>query len=348
MLVPTKRRTRFCALALAASLSACGGGGDDAAADRGASALGAASIAGDAPRPLKTPVAALAASLVCGPGLDAATRSPVLLVHGTALDARNNYSWNWVPALRRERIPYCTVDLPARGMGDIQLAAEHVVYALREMARRTGRKVQIVGYSQGGMLPRWALRFWPDTRALVDDLVSLSASNHGSESARFICLAPCAPSFWQQHSGSAFIAALNRDFETLPGISYTSIYTRLDEVVVPNVGPNASSALRGGGPEVLNVATQEVCPLNTADHLLIGTADPVAYAIALDALRHPGPAQPARVSRAACRALLMPGVNPLTFAIDFAASTATIAQQVLLAPRVAQEPALECYVDGRC
>ena len=30
------------------------------------------------------------------------------------------------------------------------------------------------------MIPRWALRFWPDTRVMVDHVVGLSPSNHGT------------------------------------------------------------------------------------------------------------------------------------------------------------------------
>jgi hypothetical protein len=41
-------------------------------------------------------------------------------------------------------------------MADIQVAAEYVVNALRTMHAQTGGKVEYVGYSQGGMVGRWA------------------------------------------------------------------------------------------------------------------------------------------------------------------------------------------------
>lgn len=342
------------AVALGLLVQACGGGADGASPPTATKPLASAvastptSVAPVPLRPLETPVDRLARSLNCFAGVEGAQRPPVLLVHGTALNAHNTFGWNYHPALDALAIPHCTVDLPLDGMGDVQLAAEHVVYAIREMARRSGHKVQVIGHSQGGMVPRWALRFWPDTRALVEDLVSLSGSHHGTLDARAICLAPCAPAIWQQRDDSAFLAALNRDFETLPGIDYTSIYTQLDEVVVPNLGSGASSRLSGDPAHVRNIATQAVCPLNTADHLLVGTSDPVAYALALDAILHPGPADPARLARSVCTRLFMPGVDPLNFGFDFLTLTVGIANQLVTAPKTSAEPPLKCYASGGC
>jgi triacylglycerol esterase/lipase EstA (alpha/beta hydrolase family) len=55
------------------------------------------------------------------------------------------------------------------------------VFAIRRMHRLSGQKVSIVGHSHGGMNFRWALRYWPDVRQMVDDAVSLAGNNHGTE-----------------------------------------------------------------------------------------------------------------------------------------------------------------------
>ncbi|MGA8218867.1 MAG: hypothetical protein WB771_09890 [Solirubrobacterales bacterium] len=167
--------------------------------------------------------------------------------------------------------------------------------------------------------------------------------------ADVVCIPGCAPSFWQQADRSAFIKALNSYAETFPGISYTVAYTRLDEVVVPNLNAQGSSALHGGGGEISNVAVQEVCPLDLSEHLAIGTYDPVAYALAIDAISHPGPADPSRLAgTGVCRRLFMPGVNPLTFATDELSSVAAVGATVATYPRVPAEPPLRCYVTADC
>src|ERR1700730_11234191 len=138
--------------------------------------------------------------LACTGTLGGAGRPPILLVPGTTLNPDADFSWNWERALRALGWPYCTVNLPGNAMGDIQIAGEYVVNAIRTMHARVGGRIDIVGHSQGGMVPRWALRFWPDTRAMVDDLVGLSPSNHGTLDATVVCAQSCAPAFWQQRS----------------------------------------------------------------------------------------------------------------------------------------------------
>jgi triacylglycerol esterase/lipase EstA (alpha/beta hydrolase family) len=206
--------------------------------------------------PLSVPQAELDAALSCTDGIAGSSSTPVLLVHGTAENPNAEFSWNWEPALNKLGIPWCTVALPDNGMDDVQTAAEYVVNAVRTMYQRAGRKIAIVGHSQGGMLPRWALRFWPGTRSMVDDLVGLAPSNHGTLSAIPFCLVACPASFHQQKAGSQFIQALNSYQETFPGISYTVVYTHTDEVVTPNLSDSGSSSLHGGGGEISNVAIQ--------------------------------------------------------------------------------------------
>src|SRR3954470_10506384 len=133
----------------------------------GGSAAGA--VGADGP-PLDVPAAALAAALQCHGDL-AAGPTPVLLVPGTTLTAEVNYSWNYEPAFTRAGRAWCAVTVPNHGMSDVQVADEYIAGALRTMYGRAGRKVSVLGYSQGGMTPRGALKWWPDTRAMVDDVV---------------------------------------------------------------------------------------------------------------------------------------------------------------------------------
>jgi Lipase (class 2) len=298
--------------------------------------------------PLSVPASKLAAALTCTGTLRGATHEPVLLVPGTTLNPATDYGYGWEPALSKLGWPYCTVTLPGNAMGDIQAAGEYVVYAIRTMHAAYGGRIDIVGHSQGGMVPRWALRFWPDTRAMVDDLVGLSPSNHGTLDAIAACAQSCAPAFWQQRSDAAFIAALNSAQETFPGISYTDIYTDTDEVVVPNFGPAASSSLAGGGGAITNVAIQTVCPADVTEHLGVGIYDNTAYQLALDALTHPGPANPSRVAATTCLSPLMPGIDPSTFAADYAQTLASVASAVAASPRTTSEPPLACYVTATC
>jgi lipase (class 2) len=318
--------------------------------------------------PLSVPADALRDSLRCGTDIADGHDTPVLLIPGTTLTSKEDFSWNYERAFTATSRPYCAVRLPDHAMGDIQHSAEYVAYAIRTMARRAGRKIGVVGHSQGGMIGRWALKYWPDTRADMDDLIGLAPSNHGTADATALCAAPvgCQPSVWQQRPDSRFLTALNTDRETYPGIDYTVVYTNTDEVVTPNLSPSsltngliprsvgslspagsllppASSPLRGGGDNVRNIAVQGICPGHLADHLTIGTSDPVAYALVVDALDHPGPANPHRIDRSVCARLFQPGVNPTTFATDFAQLGATAATQIALSPRTPAEPPLQPY-----
>lgn len=303
----------------------------------------------DAPGPaLGVPADVLDAAISCPVPPDGADRNPLLLVPGTNLEPEANFGWNHIRFLTAEGWPHCTVELPEYALADIQVAAEYVVHAVRSLAERSGRQVDVLGYSQGGMVPRWALRWWPDVRPLVGDLVGLAPSNHGTVLADGTCQDSCDPAHWQQASQARFIEALNSHTETFAGIDYTVIYTRFDEIVVPNLDESGSSSLRTGDGTIVNVALQDVCPANTADHLAIGSYDAVAHALAVDALTNDGPADPARIDLAVCARPFQPGVDPSTFAADHAAMLRVIGESGGAVENVPEEPPLACYVTASC
>jgi triacylglycerol esterase/lipase EstA (alpha/beta hydrolase family) len=113
--------------------------------------------------PLSVPQSALDASLLCHGNLSVPGPGPVLLVPGTGENPPHNFGWNYEPAFTKLGIPWCAVTLPDNALGDIQVAAEYVVNGIRTMHAQAGRPISLIGHSQGGMVPRWAFRFWPDT-----------------------------------------------------------------------------------------------------------------------------------------------------------------------------------------
>jgi triacylglycerol esterase/lipase EstA (alpha/beta hydrolase family) len=296
---------------------------------------------------LATPLAALQSAVQCSGPLAGATRDPVLLVHGTFADSEINWSWNYGLALPARGEPTCTVDLPDKSAGDIQVSTEYVVYAIRTMAAESRRKVAVIGHSQGGLEARWALRWWPDIRRLVSDVIMLGTPNRGALFPDLACPGPslCAASLYQMQSDSAFLAALNRGRDTAGAVALTSISTTDDVVfVLPQ-----QAVIDGKRNRVTNVTVQDVCPLHVVDHLGLAFDGPT-YAIVIDALDHRGPADPSRIDRAVCATDTMPGVDRADAEARVLEYSATLA--VLLGPtgpKAEDEPPLACYVThDRC
>ncbi|MBA3301667.1 MAG: lipase [Thermoleophilaceae bacterium] len=291
----------------------------------------------------------LAASLHCEGALDNASRAPILLVPGTGSTPEENFSWNYEVQFRKLGIPFCDVTLPEKATADIQVAAEYVVNGIRVMRARSGRQISVLGHSQGGMVPRWAFRFWPDTRPMVDDLIGLAPANHGTTQSD--ANGTGLEASLQQGSNSQFTKALNSFKETFAGISYTVIYTRADEVVTPNGDDNGSSSLHTGDGRISNTAVQDICPADTYEHVTVGTIDPVAYELAIDALGHDGPADRKRISAAVCGEVFHPGAKdqPLDgLQKSISALQGQLSVVGVGGRRVNGEPALKCYVTVEC
>ena len=227
-----------------------------------------------------------------------AARGVVLLVHGTGETTDETWSWSYEPALKADGFATCAVQLPDHGLGDIAVAAEYVVVAIRKASRLAGGPIAVVGHSQGGALPVWALKFWPGLAPKVTDVVSLAGPFDGTQLANELCLLRrCAPLSWQLRHGSDHVAALRR--APMPArAAVTSVSTRYDEIVRPQ--PQAS---RLGGAR--NVMLQDVCVQDPSEHGLI-LGDPVAYALTVDALTHRGPANPARLPADTCEQTFIP------------------------------------------
>lgn len=286
-----------------------------------------------APEPrYHVPKADLRAALQCPTGVDSGGQ-PVLMVHGTFTHGMENYGWNYLGELPQRDIDACYVDLPNRSLDDIQIASEYVVFAIRKMNRQSGgRRIDIIGHSQGGLEPRWALRFWPSLRPIVSDLVTLATPNHGTALGNFGGAA-CEACF-QMAQTSNFIGALNSGDETPGNVEYTNIYTTLaDELVQP-----ASSAATTGAT---NINIQSVCPARLVDHVSI-VADRAVLAMVLDALTNRGPTAVSRLPADVCTAL--PPLFPDDPTAALGVLTADLVDAHVPAPSLTtEEPALRRY-----
>jgi hypothetical protein len=287
------------------------------------------------PRPdprIDVPTAKLRASLHCQSAVRHARRTPILLVTGTGVDGSEAWPAGLQPTLTVvARRPSCYVNFPQHTTGDIQVAAEYLVYAIREMERRAGRKIAIYGISQGGLLPRWALTYWPSTRSLVTDVVAVAGTQHGTSVFGGLlglcgdhCMFPAAA--WQQATGANLQKAIARYPDETPGkLGWTTVRSLTDEIVQPVDGPHPTSALRGAA----NVVIQRVCPGRQVSHIATGV-DSVTYAVLIDAIRHKGPARLKRLPKHLC-------AHPFAPRLDDAATRASIDHLYELAtPRTLQ------------
>ena len=228
---------------------------------------------------------------------------PVILVPGTFA----NMATRWAtlsPALKGQG--YCVFALNygatngVYGTGPVADSARQLASFVDTVLASTGaRKVDLVGHSQGGMMPRYYLGFLGGADK-VNHLVGIAPSNHGTRGlitpsldsiqpatsvGGSVCQA-CA----DQQAGSPFLTELNSIGDTVPGPAYTVISTTHDAVVTPY----PSQFLSGPPRRVTNITIQDKCPADLSDH---GQApnDPVTQRLVSAALAQPAghPGNPA-------------------------------------------------------
>jgi triacylglycerol esterase/lipase EstA (alpha/beta hydrolase family) len=213
----------------------------------------------------------------------AAHPRPVVLVHGT-LEA---VSVNWsamAPLLRNNG--YCVFTLSygetllslngrLPGLGDIAGSARQLSTFIDTVRFWTGSsKVDIVGHSQGGMMPNHYLKKLGGA-SKVGTFVGLSPSNHGTTLSGITnlgqqlgilgiaeaVLGVTTPALSQQIQGSSFQTNLFAGGDTVAGPRYAVITTTKDLVVTPHTNGYLS------GPNVENITIQNQCPTDPVGHI---------------------------------------------------------------------------------
>jgi triacylglycerol esterase/lipase EstA (alpha/beta hydrolase family) len=231
---------------------------------------------------------------------------PVILVHGTFGDMSD--SWQALSPLLHDN-GYCVFALNygayagsnllgVYGVGEIANSAGQLSSFVNRVLAATGaQQVDLVGHSQGGMMPRYYVKFLGGSDK-VNTLVGLAPSNHGTTLDGLFTLASyfpgasafvgaLCPACSEQQRGSAFLTNLNAGGDTVAGVNYASIQSANDEVVTPY----ASAFL--SGPRATNILLQSQCALDQGEHLSM-PYDHIADADVLNAL------DPAHSVRAAC------------------------------------------------
>jgi triacylglycerol esterase/lipase EstA (alpha/beta hydrolase family) len=233
----------------------------------------------------------------------AAHPRPVILVHGTFADMSD--SWQALSPLLSNN-GYCVFalnygsfngsgSLGIYAAGPVERSAEELSAFVDQVLNATGAsQVDMVGHSQGGMMPRYYLKFLGGA-AKVHTLVGLAPSNHGTTLGGLGTLAElfgfsgllggACPACEQQLAGSSFMSTLNSGGDTVPGISYTVIESMNDEVVTPYTSAFLS------GPGVTNITLQHQCILDQGEHLSM-PYDHIADADVLTALDPAHPTHP--------------------------------------------------------
>jgi triacylglycerol esterase/lipase EstA (alpha/beta hydrolase family) len=216
----------------------------------------------------------------------AAHPRPVVLLHGTFANRFNSFA-SLANTIKQQG--YC-VFAPDYGRGLIKgINGTHAVKAeAREIAvdvstvlSATGAsQVDIVGYSQGGLVARAYLKYYGGANAtnpalsIVHSLIGLSVDNEGTTLGGRTALIDryrlrpllrliAGDSSVDQIAGSGFLTELNAGGQTVPGVNYTMVATKNDEINVP---PTNAFLTPAPGQSVNDVMLQTGCPTDFSDH----------------------------------------------------------------------------------
>ncbi|MDP9416399.1 MAG: lipase [Actinomycetota bacterium] len=191
--------------------------------------------------------------------------------------------------LRREGRQVEFVALPDRGVGDLRRAAEALDEVVTRLEDGGAPSVDVVGYSAGGVTARVWVRAHDGARR-ARRIVTLGSPHHGTTlaAAADAALGGCDEQCEQLQPGSSLLAQLNRGDETPDGPVWVSVWTEVDETVVP---PDS-----GRLADAIDVRLQDVCPRSRVSHGAL-PRDPAVVGIVVAAL---GPAEPVAPRKGDC------------------------------------------------
>ena len=281
-------------------------------------------------------------------------KQPVILTPGTAAYGGLTYSSNYIKLLSgTDYADPVWLNIPGALLGDAQVNSEYVAYAINYISSVSqNSNVSVIAWSQGNLDTQWALKYWPSTRSVVSDFIGISPDFHGTVVAYLLCPGfpdiPCDPSVLQQTYDSNFVSTLRSNGGDSAYVPTTTIYSIFDEIVQPQANPDASGFINDArSVGTSNTQLQAVCPglpaggPYTHEGVLF---NPIAFALAVDALTHDGPGDINRIDLATeCNKIAADGLS-LTdvLATEGVIAAATI-NLLLYFPKLFDEPAIMSY-----
>jgi len=280
---------------------------------------------------------------------------PLVMVPGTGSTGCLTFGANFIPQFTGSSFADPVwLNIPGFLLGDAQVNAEYVAYAINYISGISNNvNVSVIAWSQGNLDTQWALKYWPSTRNITSDFISISPDFHGTELAYITCpefpKLPCAPSVIQQAYNSNFVTTIRENGGDSAYVPTTTIYSGFyDEIVEPQQGTGASAYINDArNVGVTNNEAQIVCNGQLAGGFYTHEGmlyNPLAYALAVDALQNPGPGEPSRLNLpSVCSEIVSPGLS----LADVLATEGNIpvagAAILLYTPKVLTEPPIMAY-----
>ncbi|KEQ62899.1 alpha/beta-hydrolase, partial [Aureobasidium melanogenum CBS 110374] len=296
----------------------------------------------------------LRSAIYIPPGFTGGKVQPVILMPGTGATGYFTYIGNYIPLLTGSSYADPVwLNIPGYLLNDAQTNAEYAAYAINYIASITGKKVSIVGWSQGNIDIQWAFKYFTSTQKVTRNHIAISPDYAGTVNADLICPEglPCDPSVLQQkYKGTSnFIDQLRLNGGDSAYVPTTTVYSGLfDEIVEPQQGTGASAYLndvRNVG--VTNNYLQGICPglpggsFYTHEGVLY---NPIAFGLLKDALINGGTGQTSRLDlNTLCNMYLAEGLNVSDLLLTENSILVAALSLVLYEPKVSAEPSIKAY-----
>lgn len=245
------------------------------------------------------------------------------------------------------------ISIPGNSLGDVQINAEYVAYALQYVQSISNQNISVMTWSQGSIDVQWSMKYWPSIRSIITDFIAISPDFHGTRLAYLLCsgnanvnMIGCTPAVSQQAYNSRLINRLRQDGGDAAYVPTTTVYSQYDEIVQPQSGRQASGMIReGNGVAVSNTLLQDACRGQEGSGLYLHEGvlySATAYALVIDALTHDGPGSIDRV-RNSCSQTTPEGISDLDVVGVEALIVIILFRLLTFAPKVVREPELKEY-----